>query len=153
MTEEVSTQKERTDKIFQIVEVPGERVWRQTIVGFQSHDQVVQGQNVPGVTRELSPNGIGQYTIRANDPHYDALMAAMKIKMEKENTKAFKRIIGPFDTPAKALEAMHVERPKTADERAQIAESIKANVVAENSDLKAKIAELESKIKSSQKDK
>lgn len=145
MTE--NTTKERTDAIYQIVEVPGERVWRQTIVGFQTHDQVVSGQNVPGVTRELIPNGLGQYIIPANDPHYDQLVAAINAKMKKENTKTFKRIIGPFDSIDKALSAMHVERPKTPDERAQIAESAKSKVEAENSDLKTRIAELEAKIK------
>ena len=140
--------KERTDAIYQIVEVPGERVWRQTIVGFQTHDQVINGQSVPGVTRELSPNGLGQYIIQANDAHYDQLVAAITTKMKKENSKSFKRIIGPFDSIDKALSAMHVERPKTSDERAQIAESAKAKIDAENSDLKSRIAELEAKLKS-----
>jgi len=137
--------------IFPIIPRPGEKPWQQTITAVQTHDQIANGISIPGIVRELAPRQIGggvlAYEVRPTDDYYEQRIAAVEMKMAKVNVDGSpKRIIGPFENVAEAARAMHEERPKTNEEVVQIQGQALAQAQDENSDLKKRIAELESKL-------
>ena len=138
--------KDRKQAVYQIVPRPDEALWRQSVTVFAKPSRTTEnGQFEPGEVFTLEPNGIGQYVVPANHPRYEACIAAMTNKMARENHEGLPpRIIGPFETMQKAMDEMGKRRPRTDVESA--AEARAQLTVADGtiSELKRKIAELES---------
>jgi hypothetical protein len=137
---------ERKQVIFQAVPQPGERVWQQSFVSVQTHNDVKGGLLIPGVTKVESPDELGRYIIPANDDYYEQRVAAMKMYADSTNrTSGFKRIVGPFTDPGDAAKAVHAARPKTSEELLVEERGQRAALADENDELKRKIAELTTK--------
>lgn len=124
------------EKIFAIIEQPGEQPFRPTFITHQVREKNVDGVFYPARTISFDTDGVG--LIRIPDDEFQELNVK-KFDHFKTMPAYRGRIVGPFDTAEAAHKKQHELRIKTDAEKAEEL----PRVVNENAELRKRIAELE----------
>jgi len=147
MAEEKSVKGEG-NKYFILVPKVGSQVPNIQIIAYQEVAKIENGVQVaPAVSKVLSPNGQGLFTLPCDAPDHSKCMKALELYMKKRNKAGLPPVmIGPCDTQGEAFEKMHKARPKTDAEKANEASQKAELLEADNKAKDSEIAELREKL-------
>ena len=136
------------EKYIAVIQVPGQPMYRPAFIAAQRRAKQDGNIYTPEATVILETDERGLITIPAGEFQDEIVEKFVKHFIPKYNTgKKHKVLAGPFDSTNEAHLAQHKLRPKTDIEIADENASIAKTVTVENDELKKRIAELESQIK------